>query len=125
VHFGLPIQKNKTVQSWEQCLPIIKITQHNRSLIVLQEIQTFLGYGKVVSHSQSKDASNFKIASITEINIFIKLFKEAKITRSKSFRLCRFFPRVWIINKKAHLDQAGLAEISAISQDMNAGRTTF
>jgi hypothetical protein len=124
-HFGLHIQKNKSAKLGEQCQPVIKITQNNRSLKVLHEIAKFLNLGKVFPHSQTKDASNFKILSLTEINSFIDQFKESKLQGAKALDYYDFGQGVELMNKKEHLNPDGLEKIRIISQGMNTNRTTF
>lgn len=124
-HFKIVIPKSKTTRLGGSVNFVIQITQHNRSLIVLEEIQTFLEAGNIYSAGINKNVSVFKIASLPQINNFIDLFKGAELKGAKALDYSDFCHGVNLVNQKAHHTEEGFAELKKISAKMNNGRTIF
>lgn len=103
----------------------ICITQNNRSLIVLKQINQFLGVGYIVDAGKFRNASDFKIQSINGVNSFIEQFKEAKLLGAKALDYKAFCKAITLINKKAHLNKEGVDLISSIAKGMNSKRINF
>jgi hypothetical protein len=70
-------EKNKI-----QCVPVIQITQHLDSLIVLNEIKNFLGFGSL-KFRNTNAAADILIRNLKETNQFIAKFKEADLYGAK------------------------------------------
>jgi hypothetical protein len=108
----------------ERCSIEISITQNSISLIVLERIQSFLGYGSVKAKSD-KPAHRFRFTSLANANNFISLFKEAQLLGAKALDYADFCKAVDIINSGKHLTAAGLKAIRSLSKGMNSNRTNF
>ena len=122
--FSLLIRKDAKLILGERCSTEISITQHSISLIVLERINSFLGYGSVKPKSD-KPAYRFRISSLANVNSFINLFKEAQFLGAKALDYADFCKGVEIINSGKHLTQAGLESIRLLSKGMNSNRTKF
>jgi LAGLIDADG endonuclease len=61
---------------------VVFISQNNRSLIVLNAIRDFLGYGEV--YGAPKNCSIFRISSLEAINKFISYFKDVQFIGEKA-----------------------------------------
>jgi hypothetical protein len=122
--FGIYFGNSKTNVLNIQCKPIISISQHNRSLILINGIQEFLGFGKIYLKSK-EESSELKIQNLTEINKFILLFSEAQLLGAKALDYKDFIKCINLMNNKAHLTKDGLNSIKQITKNMNSLRTIF
>lgn len=104
--------------------PLIKISQHLNSFILMEKIQAFLGCGKIYRDNQ---ANNYEVQinSIKDINSFIAQFKEANLLGAKALDYQDFCKIIQIMNKRLHLTKDGLQEIQEIRSNMNNKRTIF
>lgn len=80
-----------------------------------------LGIGQIYQRS-SQDASNFIIANLKHINIFISKFKQTKFLGTKALDYADFVTAINLINNKAHLTKEGLTELRKLSKGMNRSR---
>lgn len=118
--FGLRFRKITDKVS-ENCCGEIIITQHNISLLLLKQIVTFLGVGKIY-HRKSQEVSIIKISNIKDINLFINKLAQTKILGSKALDYADFVRGINLINNKAHLTNEGFIEFKKLSQGMNKNR---
>jgi len=107
-----------------QCVPVIQITQHTNSLIVLNEIKNYLGFGSVKIR-KTKAAADFLIRNIKETNQFIEKFKTVKFLGAKALDYSAFCESIILINNKKHLTTKGLAQIVKKISKVNSKRTNF
>jgi LAGLIDADG endonuclease len=77
-HFGLRVRKSSTNLLGERCELKIRITQNNVSLLVLEEVQKYLGFGKIYCRNTNL-ASDFEIQNIRDVNNFIENFTHATL----------------------------------------------
>jgi hypothetical protein len=108
--FSLLIRKDAKLILGERCSVEISITQHSISLIVLERIQSLLGYGSVKPKSD-KPAYIFRFSALANVNSFISLFKKAQLLGAKALDYADFCKGVDIINSGKHLTKAGLEAI--------------
>lgn len=123
-HFKVQIQKSVTHKMGVQCVPVIKITQHTNSIIVLKEIQNYLGLG-FVPIRKTEQAADFTIRNLKEANLFIEKFKEAKLESAKALDYLTFCNIITMMNNKQHLTAEGLAQIKQLNSNVNSNRTIF
>jgi LAGLIDADG endonuclease len=121
--FSAVVVKNNNVTIGEQCQLLISISQHNRSIIVLKAIKTFLGFGNL--HTMGVEASRVQWGSMRDINLFITRFSEAQLLGAKSLDYLDFCKAVDIVNCKAHLTREGLEAFRDIASGMNSKRVYF
>lgn len=121
-YFGLRFRKLADKLS-ETCCGEIVITQHNISLLLLNEIVKFLSIGKIY-HRKSQEVSIIKIAKLKDINLFISKLAQlqTQILGSKALDYADFVRGINLINNKAHLTNEGLTELKKLSQGMNKNR---
>ena len=122
--FSLIVALDPNFKLGERVKLYIQITQHTNSLIVLNKIQEFFGFGQVYPRKDTL-AADYKITSITNINKFIELFKPAKLLGAKALDYADFCKGINLINEKLHLTRSGLNKIKTIIKGMNSTRTKF
>jgi hypothetical protein len=123
--FGVSLYKSKTSKLGEYLKIWIAITQDNRSLIVLQAIKEYFGFGRLITAGQNRNTTDFRIQKLSEANDFIDQFKEAKLLGAKALDYIDFCKAIDLINTKAHLNSEGLEQIRTISEGINSTRTLF
>lgn len=121
--FGL-VNKKGTNKLGESFRAEIKITQNNNSLILLEQIILFLGFGKLYPY-KSKDAYDITIANLPAINSFILKANECKFLGAKALDYKDFCKGVDLINQKAHLTIEGIKTLKEIKAGMNSKRINF
>ena len=99
----------------------IRITQHSREKVLLNNIKKVLGCGNINKHS--KDAMRFIVSGNKNINkIIIPFFIKYDIKGVKYLDFQDFCKIAELVNKKAHLTLEGLEEIRKIKSKMNLSR---
>jgi len=80
----------------------------------------YLGCGK---YSKRKEAGDFKVLSITDINKkIIPFFSEYPLQGIKALNFADFRIAAGIMEMKGHLTKEGLEKIKTIKAGMNKGR---
>jgi len=120
--FLLP-RKDDNMRLGERITYGITIAQNVISLIVLEAIASFFGFGTI--RENVRNVYIYRIDSLKNINSFISVFNEAKLQGAKSLDYADFSKGIELVNNKQHLTQAGLNRIKAISNNMNLKRTKF
>jgi len=123
--FGLFIRKNTKCALGVSCDVIISITQDEVSLITLEHIATFLGFGKISKDSVNRTTYTYYLGSVKNINLFIEKFKGFNLLGAKALDYADFCKGIEIINSKEHLTQEGLNKFNTLLQHMNSKRTKF
>ena len=81
----------------------------------------YLGCGK---YSERKEAGDFKVLSISDINKkIVPFFSEYQLQGIKSLNFADFRSAAQIMEKKGHLTPEGLEQIQNIKMGMNKGRS--
>jgi hypothetical protein len=82
----------------------------------------YLGCGK---YSKRKDAGDFKVLSIADINQkIVPFFTEYALQGEKSLNFSDFKLAAEIMKMKGHLTKEGLERIHIIKMGMNTGRSS-
>jgi LAGLIDADG endonuclease len=102
--------------------PEISISQDNISLIVLNQINKFIGIGNIYKDGLGGTVSILRITGINNINSFIHLFSTVKFHGSKALDFADFCKIIELINKKTHTTKDGINEIKKIVSNMNKKR---
>jgi hypothetical protein len=103
----------------------ILISQHNKSLIVLDAIKNYFKIGKIYSNSTTGTVLEYKLSSLKDILLFIYLFEYAQLLGAKALDYSDFCTIIGIIQNKQHLTLEGIKLIKEISDKMNSKRTHF
>ena len=121
--FSITVQKASTAIGW-QVFPEFVVTQGEKSLSVLQELQQFFDCGKIfVNHrydNHKEDVYRFCVRSAADLRSkIIPFFKEHQLKTAKREDFEKFACALELMNKGKHLNREGLAEIAGIAQTMN------
>jgi hypothetical protein len=122
--YFLLINKKGTNKLGESFRAEIKITQNDKSLLLLKEIILYLGFGNIYSE-KSKECSNIKIANLPAINSFILKANFCTFLGAKALDYSNFCKGINLINNKAHLTIEGINELKKLKSSMNNKRTDF
>lgn len=96
------------------------VTQHVRDRELMEGLIEYLACGK---YSKRKDAGDFKVLSIADINNkIVPFFTEYSLQGVKSLNFSDFKLAAEIMKMKGHLTADGLERIQAIKMGMNTGR---
>jgi hypothetical protein len=124
-HFGCSIRTNYDTKLGKQALAFIEIVQHTNSLIVLEQIKTFLGTGTIYIKNNIS-VGHLKIQGLKNANLFINNFNNnTKLYGSKELDYMAFCKIVSLMNEGKHLTEEGFTEILNIVNSMNAKRTNY
>lgn len=101
---------------------VFVVTQHVRDQKLLEGLVDYLGCGR---YSKRKEAGDFKVLSIGDINKkIIPFFSEYQLQGVKSQNFADFRSVAQIMEVKGHLTTEGLEQIQAIKMGMNKGRVS-
>ena len=99
---------------------MLNVTQHSRDQGLLEGLISYFGCGK---YSKRKEAGDFKVLSIADINKkIVPFFSEYQLQGVKSLNFADFRSVAKIMEMKGHLTQEGLKQIRRIKMGMNKGR---
>lgn len=121
--FSVTIQKASTAIGW-QVFPEFVVTQGEKSLSVLRELQQFFECGKIFINrrydNHKEDIYRFCVRSVVDLrNKIIPFFKENQLKTAKQKDFEKFACVLELMNEGKHLSREGLAEIAGIAQTMN------
>ena len=121
--FSVTIQKASTAIGW-QVFPEFVVTQGEKSLQVLRDLQEFFGCGKIfINHRYDNHKENlyrYCVRSVKELNKkIIPFFQEHQLRTAKRTDFERFVQVLELINERKHLDIEGITEIANIAKMMN------
>jgi LAGLIDADG endonuclease len=101
---------------------VFVVTQHVRDQKLLEGLIDYIGCGR---YSKRKEAGDFKVLSIADINKkIIPFFSEYQLQGVKSQNFADFRSVAQIMEAKGHLTTEGLEQIQAIKMGMNKGRVS-
>lgn len=107
----------------------ISIGQHTKSLVLLETITQFLGFGSISkiktleSHSEVREIIISRLSSI--IALTEKLSGEHRLYGAKYWDFLDFCRGIEIIKSKKHLTETGLSDLKKIYSGMNQRRKEF
>ena len=125
--FSVTIQRNKEMSLGWQVFPEFVVTQGEKNLIALEEIQKFFGCGRIYRNrrydNHKEDLFRYCVRKISEIeeNI-IPFFIENPLKTSKIDDFRKFVQVIELMNARKHLTRDGLVDIAKIAQTMNTKR---
>ena len=121
--FSITVQKASTAIGW-QVFPEFVVTQGEKSLSALQELQQFFDCGKIFVNrrydNHKEDIFRFCVRSATDLrNKIIPFFREHQLRTAKREDFEKFARVLELMIEGKHLSREGLAEIASIAQTMN------
>jgi hypothetical protein len=121
--FGISIYKKKECKIGWCVAPFFAIELHEKDLVLLEEIQSFFGVGKI-SIGKTRDTVAYSVKSIKDLtNVIIPHFLKYPLITKKRADFLLFKMVVELMNKKEHLTIEGLHKIISIRAAMNTGLT--
>ena len=110
-------ESSRYSQGW-QVKPVFSIGLHLNDLLLLENINAFLGIGRIYKRT---DSVHLRIETLDGINKLIKLLGNNPFISQKRADFELFIKAVEIINQGGHLTREGLEKIVAIRASMNLG----
>lgn len=122
--FSVSIIKNSTTKSGWQVFPEFVITQGEKSLKTLNEIQNYFGCGKIYINrrkdNHKENLYRYCVRSIKDIREkIIPFYQQNKLRTAKSQDFDKFCKIIQLIAEQKHLKQKGMIQIAEIIQQMN------
>jgi hypothetical protein len=121
--FSITIQKASTTIGW-QVFPEFVVTQGEKSLAALQELQTFFECGNIFVNrrfdNHKENVHRFCVRSVTDLwQKIIPFFRENQLKTAKREDFEKFCSVIELMTQGRHLSFEGIAEIARIAQTMN------
>lgn len=122
--FSVSIIKNSTTKSGWQIFPEFVITQGEKSLKALNDIQSYFGCGRIYINrrkdNHKENLYRYCVRSIKELREkIIPFFKKNQLKTAKSQDFGKFCEIFQLIAQQKHLEQKGIRKIARIIQRMN------
>lgn len=122
--FAISVFKNTTTKAGYQVFPEFVVTQGAKSLLTLEEIQTFFGCGKIYQNTRHDNHREhlyrFCVRSINDIQQrIIPFFAKYPLQTAKQNDFNVFCEVVAMIAKKEHLTEDGLEKIRQLAGTTN------
>ena len=107
-----------------QVFPEFVVTQGEKSLQALQDLQSFFGCGRIFINSRSdnhrEDLYRFCVRSVKDLRKkIIPFFQEHSLRTAKNEDFVKFVQVLDLMGEQRHLKVEGLKEIASIAQTMN------
>lgn len=126
--FSVSIFRNTRAQTksgW-QVFPEFVVTQGEKSLDALKQIQKLFGCGRLYKAGFKENDNHreplyrYCVRSLGDLSqMIIPFFKENQLRTAKRYDFEKFTRIIELIEKKAHLNGGGLRKIAVIVQTMN------
>jgi len=122
--FTLMIAPSKSVQIGFNVAPIFRIQLHKSDKNILDQIQEYLGVGKVQPQSYNgRDSSLFRVTSIKECLQVREFFNQYPLQSKKRYSFEAWSKGLDIIASKEHLTKEGILELAKLRDKMNIAST--
>lgn len=127
--FSVSINKNRTTNSGWQIFPEFVITQGEKSLSALQEIQNFFECGKLYINKRydnhKEHLYRYCVRSLKDLEEkIVPFFLANPLRTAKKDDFLKFVKILAIIKKGNHLKPQGMRKIALIIQTMNRKKTS-
>ncbi len=117
--FSIFIQRNDKYKTNWRINAIFAIALHIKDTKLLENIQSFLGVGKL--HKHGKNSVQYRVESINDLQIIIDHFDKYPLVSAKIADYILFKKAFYIIKLKEHLTKGGLLKLIAIKSSLNLG----
>ena len=122
--FSVTIQKSSSTTTGWQVFPELAVTQGEKSLQALRDLQEFFGCGNIFINRRSdnhrEQLYRFCVRSVTDLRkIVIPFFQENPLRTAKQQDFEKFVRVLELMEERKHLNTEGLKEIAIIVQTMN------
>src|ERR1041385_3638230 len=121
--FSVTIQKSTTATGW-QVFPEFVVTQGEKSLSALHDLQEFFGCGKIFVNrrydNHREHLYRFCVRSVADLkDKVVPFFRENQLRTAKRMDFEKFARVLELMGERRHLNSEGLVEIASIAQTMN------
>ncbi len=123
--FHIGINKNDTMTLGYQVLPEFTVVQHERDVKVLHALKTFFGCGVVRVNRKDKTSTRmaYRVRNVKHLlDIISPFFMTHQMKTQKGVDFKKFRRVLLLMEKDAHLTEAGLEEIREVANQMNRKR---
>jgi hypothetical protein len=86
----------------------------------MQRISDYLNCGNIYIY---REAVDFKVVKLQDLNTIISLFNKYPIVGIKYLDYLDFVKAVELLNNKSHLTEEGLNQLQILKDNMNRGRS--
>ena len=122
--FSITVQRSPSMTTGWQVFPEFVVTQGEKSLQALQDLQSFFGCGRIFINSRSdnhrEDLYRFCVRSVKDLRKkIIPFFQEHSLRTAKNEDFVKFVQVLDLMGEQRHLKVEGLKEIASIAQTMN------
>ena len=122
--FSVTIQKSPSMTTGWQVFPELAVTQGEKSLQALRDLQQFFGCGKVFINrridNHREHLYRFCVRSVADLREkIIPFFQENPLRTAKQQDFEKFVRVLELMEERKHLSFEGIAEIASIVQTMN------
>lgn len=119
--FSVSIIENKEFKTGKRVLPSFQITLHKKDKPLLEQIQSYLGVGKI--YKQGSELIQFRVQSLKDLKVVIDYFEKFPLITEK-WADCFLFKKILnLMLEKEHRTLEGLYRIIAIKASINRGLT--
>lgn len=122
--FSVGVFRNRILKNGWQVFPEFVVTQGEKSLFALEELQKFFGCGKIFINKRydnhREPLYRYCVRSTKDIRgKIIPFFQEYPLRTAKQNDFQRFVKIIEMMEKKVHLTEEGMKEIAKIVEQMN------
>lgn len=119
--FSVSIIENKEFSTGKRVLPSFQITLHKKDKPLLEQIQSYLGVGKI--YKQGSELIQFRVQSLKDLKVIIDYFDKFPLITEKWADYFLFKQILNLMLEKEHRTLEGLYRIIAIKASINRGLT--
>ena len=122
--FSVSIIKNSTTKSGWQIFPEFVITQGEKSLVALKNIQKYFNCGKIYINrrkdNHKENLYRYCVRSKSDLKEkIIPFFEKNQLLTAKKMDFEKFHKIILLMDQKKHLSKNGVKQIARIIQKMN------
>jgi len=123
--FSVSLHKNPTTKLGWQIMPEFVATQGEKSLKVLEKLQSFFDCGRIFvnrRHDNHKEnLYRFCVRSFIDLKEkIVPFFRENKLQTAKSQDFETFAKIIDLMNEREHLSEVGIKKIIGLAKTMNS-----
>lgn len=118
--FYVGVNRQPSMKLGWQVLPEFRVVQHERDVIVLEQLREFFGCGQItINHGDRKE---LRIRGLNELSErVVPFFKAHRLRTVKSSSFERFAEVITLMKRGDHLTLEGLTRIKELASRMNRG----
>ena len=122
--FSVSLHKNPTTKLGWQIMPEFVVTQGQKSLKVLEKLQSFFGCGRIFVNrrydNHNENLYRFCVRSFPDLKEkIVPFFQENKLQTAKSQDFEIFVKIIIMMSEKKHLSSDGIKKIIELATTMN------